>query len=85
MTAEEFVIWMQGVVIASSNYNITPATWDAIKDGLAKVTIAGKHIQTVPPGNGLKAVPVLGGYPLDPRYSTTTYNIRPEKELKTKK
>ena len=37
MTSEEFVIWMKGIVVASNNYNITPATWDEIKETLDKV------------------------------------------------
>jgi hypothetical protein len=38
MTSNEFVIWMKGIVTASNNYNITPATWDDIKQQLEKVT-----------------------------------------------
>jgi predicted RNA-binding protein associated with RNAse of E/G family len=37
MTSEQFVIWMKGIVVASNNYNITPATWDEIKETLDKV------------------------------------------------
>lgn len=37
MTSKEFVIWMKGIVAASNNYNINPATWDSIKDTLEKV------------------------------------------------
>jgi hypothetical protein len=37
MNSKEFVIWMKGIVVASNNYNITPATWDEIKETLDKV------------------------------------------------
>jgi len=37
MTSNEFVIWMKGIVVASNNYNITPATWDEIKETLKNV------------------------------------------------
>ncbi len=37
MTSNEFVIWMKGIVVASNNYNITPATWDEIKENLKNV------------------------------------------------
>ena len=37
MTSKEFVIWMKGIVAASNNYNISPATWDEIKEQLEKV------------------------------------------------
>lgn len=37
MTSEQFVIWMQGFVEGSNNYNLTPAGWDAIKAKLKEV------------------------------------------------
>jgi hypothetical protein len=37
MTSNEFVIWMKGIVVASNNYNITPSTWDEIKENLKNV------------------------------------------------
>jgi hypothetical protein len=37
MTSDEFVIWMKGIVTASNNYNISPATWDEVKETLEKV------------------------------------------------
>lgn len=37
MTSREFVMFMKGIVAASSNYNITPTTWDEIKDVLETV------------------------------------------------
>ena len=37
MTSNEFVIWMKGIVVASNNYNITPSTWDEIKENLKDV------------------------------------------------
>jgi len=39
MTPKEFVIWLQGFVDASHNYNLTPASWDALKEKLKTVTI----------------------------------------------
>jgi hypothetical protein len=37
MTSKEFVIWMKGIIAASSNYNIIPATWDTIKETIETV------------------------------------------------
>lgn len=37
MTSNEFVIWMKGIVVASNNYNISPAAWDEIKENLKTV------------------------------------------------
>lgn len=37
MTSKEFVSYMKGIVAASNNYNITPATWDEIKHTLKTV------------------------------------------------
>jgi hypothetical protein len=37
MTPEEFVIWLQGFIVGSNNYNLTPAGWEALKEQLKKV------------------------------------------------
>ena len=37
MTSNEFVIWMKGIVVASNNYNISPAAWDEIKENLKTI------------------------------------------------
>jgi hypothetical protein len=39
---------MKGIVVASNNYNITPATWDEIKETLDKVENAPPKIQYFP-------------------------------------
>ena len=39
MTSKEFVIWLQGFVAASSNYNLTPASWDILKEKLNTVNL----------------------------------------------
>lgn len=38
MTSKVFVMWLQGFVKASHNYNITPKQWDELKDQLEKVS-----------------------------------------------
>ncbi len=48
MTSKEFVIWMKGIVAASNNYNVTPGTWDSIKETLDKVEDNEPQIQFFP-------------------------------------
>jgi len=48
MTSKEFVIWMKGIVAASNNYNVTPNTWDMIKETLEKVEDDEPQIQFFP-------------------------------------
>lgn len=38
MTAEQFVIWLKGVVTGSHDYAPTPKVWDTIKEELEKVS-----------------------------------------------
>jgi hypothetical protein len=37
MTSHEFVIWFKGFAQAASDYTLTPAQWDIVKDQLDKV------------------------------------------------
>lgn len=37
MTPQEFVIWLDGFVTASHNWNLTPKAWDELKDKLKTV------------------------------------------------
>ena len=37
MTAEEFVIWLNGFIAGSNSYNLTPQGWDKLKEMLDKV------------------------------------------------
>lgn len=39
MSAEEFVIWLQGFAQAANEYNITPKQWQNVKDKLDTVEI----------------------------------------------
>jgi hypothetical protein len=39
MTPKEFVIWFQGFVTASNNYNLTPNAWDVLKEKLNTVNL----------------------------------------------
>ena len=48
MTSKEFVIWMKGIVAASNNYNISPSTWDEIKEQLEKVKNDESSVQIFP-------------------------------------
>ena len=48
MTSKEFVIWMKGIVAASNNYNISPSTWDEIKEQLEKVKDDESSVQIFP-------------------------------------
>jgi wyosine [tRNA(Phe)-imidazoG37] synthetase (radical SAM superfamily) len=48
MTSKEFVIWMKGIVAASNNYNVTPGTWDNIKETLEKIKDDESSVQIFP-------------------------------------
>jgi wyosine [tRNA(Phe)-imidazoG37] synthetase (radical SAM superfamily) len=48
MTSKEFVVWMKGIVAASNNYNVTPGTWDIIKETLEKVKDDESSVQIFP-------------------------------------
>lgn len=53
MTPEQFVLWMQGFVEGSNNYNLTPSGWDTVKAKLKEVgeclgSISIPHINTQP-------------------------------------
>ena len=37
MTPHEFVLWFKGFAQAASDYTLTPAQWDIVKDQLDKV------------------------------------------------
>jgi hypothetical protein len=37
MTSKEFIIWLRGFIAGSSNYNLTPTGWEALKSNLEKV------------------------------------------------
>jgi len=37
MTSHEFVLWFKGFADAASNYTLTPAQWDTVKEQLDKV------------------------------------------------
>ena len=37
MTSHEFVLWLKGFADAASNYTLTPAQWDTVKEQLDKV------------------------------------------------
>lgn len=39
MTSREFVIWLQGFIAGSNNYNLTPAGWDTLKEVLKTVKL----------------------------------------------
>lgn len=39
MTPEQFIIWLQGFVAGSNNYNLTPSGWDELKDKLSQVEL----------------------------------------------
>ena len=40
MTSHEFVLWFKGFADAASNYTLTPAQWDTVKEQLDKVKIS---------------------------------------------
>jgi len=37
MTSHDFVLWFKGFADAASNYTLTPAQWDTVKEQLDKV------------------------------------------------
>jgi hypothetical protein len=37
MTPNEFVIWLKGFAQAASNYTLTPAQWDDVREQLDRV------------------------------------------------
>jgi hypothetical protein len=39
MTPHEFVLWFKGFAQAASDYTLTPAQWDIVKEQLDKVKI----------------------------------------------
>lgn len=51
MTSKEFVIWLQGFVEGSNNFNLTPSGWDALKEKLKEVNDEPETIGT-PIGDG---------------------------------
>ena len=62
MTPHEFVLWFKGFAQAASDYTLTPAQWDLVKDQLEKVYSEDKK-------------PNTGGYTIslkDGTYGTTT-------------
>jgi hypothetical protein len=42
MTPHEFVLWFKGFTDAASNYTLTPAQWDTVKEQLDKVDTNNK-------------------------------------------
>jgi len=40
MTSHDFVLWLKGFADAASNYTLTPAQWDTVKEQLDKVKIS---------------------------------------------
>jgi len=43
MTPHEFVLWFKGFADAASNYTLTPAQWDTVKEQLDKVKISNSN------------------------------------------
>jgi hypothetical protein len=46
MTERDFIIWLNGFVEASNEYNITPKQFDSIKEQLKKVLQKDQYICT---------------------------------------
>ena len=46
MTPHEFVLWFKGFAQAASDYTLTPAQWDLVKDQLDKVYSEDKTKET---------------------------------------
>jgi hypothetical protein len=42
MTSHDFVLWFKGFADAASNYTLTPAQWDTVKEQLDKVDTNNK-------------------------------------------
>ena len=42
MTATEFVTWLKGFSAAASNYTLTPAQWDTVRDMLNEVSVTNE-------------------------------------------
>jgi len=47
MTSNDFVIWLKGFAQAASDYTLTPAQWDIVKDQLDKVNNTKSNSWTV--------------------------------------
>lgn len=45
MTPAEFVIWLKGFATAASNYTLTPAQWDTLRDKLEEVDLSDNNIK----------------------------------------
>jgi hypothetical protein len=46
MTPHEFVLWFKGFAQAASDYTLTPAQWDIVKEQLDKVYSEDKTKET---------------------------------------
>jgi len=47
MTSNDFVIWLKGFAQAASDYTLTPAQWNIVKDQLDKVNNTKSNSWTV--------------------------------------
>ena len=59
MTPHEFVLWFKGFAQAASDYTLTPAQWDIVKDQLDKVNNTSAIKYTLE-GNGSVSLSNLG-------------------------
>jgi hypothetical protein len=53
MTSKEFVIWLNGFVAGSHNFNLTPEGWDRLKEELEKVSDEPKGVSIGVGGTGI--------------------------------
>lgn len=86
MTSKEFCIWLKGVVVASHHWNLTPKSWEAIRNELelvddsekAENKVATTQINSIAPkwlGRDITNNPYYDNSP------TTTSIVNKQKQL----